>query len=96
MKCVLGFDDRTSHDAMRDSAKVVLKHGQRRSLRLGIDSALVISLDDDTNHSLSKHSPALKDACLAAAFPLLFPEKDISQPEDLEQEDQNDGFITLN
>ena len=60
VKCDLGFDDRTSYEAMRDSAKVVLKHGQRLSLRLGRDSALVISLDGDGNHSLPKPSPALE------------------------------------
>jgi hypothetical protein len=38
----------------------------------------------------------LKDACLATAYPLLFAVKEIAQPEDLEQEDHNDGSITLN
>lgn len=36
MKCVLGFDDRTSHDAMRRSAKITVEERKKRSSKKGI------------------------------------------------------------
>lgn len=36
MKCVLGFDDRTSHDAMRRSAKVAIENRKKRSSKMRI------------------------------------------------------------
>jgi hypothetical protein len=83
MKCVLGFDDRTSHDAMSQSAKSAIEHRQKRSSIIGRGLPQVF---------LSK---VIAEQAFTAGSGTADPSGKTSAEPTAEGEGHNDGFISL-
>ncbi len=83
MKCVLGFDDRTSHDAMSQSAKLAIEHRQKRSSMIGRGLPQVF---------LSK---LITEQAITADSGITDPSGKTSAETTAEEEGHNDGFISL-
>ena len=98
LKCVLGFDDRTSYAAMGSSAKLVVERGENRRSGKRKNSARVFSLPLDGHDEYAAAFKMLKEEVLPFELPIVPPTarevgECASEPDALKFRD--DGFIAL-